>query len=63
VRDNAYLQSLESLNPKLFYIPKGISLLCFIVAGIRFYSVIFDILKIIFISKEQDLDNEIKIDR
>jgi len=63
VRDNSYLQSLESLNPKIFYVPKGLAILCFIVAGIRFYNVIFDILKIIFITKEQDLDNEIKKDK
>jgi hypothetical protein len=58
VRDNAYLQCLESLNPKIFYIPKGLAFLCFVVAGIRFYNVIFDILKIIYITNEQDLDND-----
>jgi hypothetical protein len=63
VRDNAYLQSLESLNPKILYIPKGLAFLCFIVAGIRFYNVIFDILKILFINEEQDLDSEIKISK
>jgi hypothetical protein len=46
------------LNPKIFYIPKGLAFLCFVVAGIRFYNVIFDILKIIYITNEQDLDND-----